>query len=185
MSAGLVGERAEVQMDLLGGSVENEPILEFSGAHRWMSNFHPSRLAYDGIEYATVEHAYQAAKTLSVDERRAIASLATPALAKRAGRTVTMRPDWDRVKVGVMKELLALKFQDADLRSRLMSTGDRLIVEGNRWGDRFWGQSPVGTGRNELGKLLMSLRSELRNEPRPAGRRADVPHSGLGSPGLS
>lgn len=153
--------REEIQLDLLGGTPDNEPVLSFSGQYRFLSNFWPAPIAWEGQLYPTLEHAYQSAKTLCPNERLAIAHLATPALAKRAGRTVTLRPDWDSVKIGVMRQLLIAKFSNADLRSQLIATGDRLIVEGNSWGDRFWGQSPVGNGRNELGKLLMERRAAL------------------------
>lgn len=139
-----------------------EPILAFHGSYRWLSNFSPRPLTYEGVRYATVEHAYQAAKTLDPEERHRVAALSTPGLAKRAGRSIQLRDDWEEVKVSVMKELLALKFAQPGLRAKLLATGARLLVEGNTWNDRFWGQCPVGNGQNMLGRLLMEERQSLQ-----------------------
>ncbi len=141
-----------------------EPILAFEGFYRWLSNFAPSPLTYEGLRYPTVEHAYQAAKTLDPEERHRVAALSTPGLAKRAGRSIQLRDDWEEVKVSVMKELLALKFAQPGLRAKLLATGDRLLVEGNTWNDRFWGQCPVGNGQNMLGRLLMEQRQSLQQQ---------------------
>lgn len=129
----------------------------------FLSNFYPSHVIYEGVCYPTVEHAYQAAKTLDVNERLAIAEQATPGRAKRAGRKVTLRADWEQVKVPIMHALLLSKFEGfPDLARRLQATGDREIVEANDWGDVFWGVSG-GYGENMLGKLLMQVRTELRS----------------------
>src|SRR5690348_9381030 len=61
-------------------------IAEFQGEYRFLSNFWPAEVAYEGITYPTAEHAYQAAKTMDVNERKRIAALPTPAEAKAAGR---------------------------------------------------------------------------------------------------
>jgi ribA/ribD-fused uncharacterized protein len=103
-----------------------------------------------------VEQAFQAAKTFDVQERQRFVGL-SPASAKRRGRAVLLRPDWQEVKVDIMRQCLRSKFADANLQARLLATGARPLVEGNRWGDRFWGVCG-GTGRNMLGVLLMELR---------------------------
>lgn len=142
-------ERSEARID------------SFTGTYRFLSNFSPAPVAFDGVTYATVEHAYQAAKTLNEDERREIAALPKPGQAKRAGRRVTMRADWDDVKISVMEEMLRLKFAQPRLAEALLSTGDAELIEGNNWNDRFWGVC-LGRGRNELGKSLMRVRASLR-----------------------
>ena len=137
-------------------------IDRFEGEFRFLSNFAPSLVFHDGIRYPTVEHAYQAAKTLDFRERWKIAQLPTPGQAKRAGRRVQLRPDWEQVKDRIMQELLIQKFiLNADLRQKLVNTGQAHLVEGNTWGDTYWGVCN-GEGRNRLGGLLMGVRDAVR-----------------------
>lgn len=136
-------------------------IRGFFGSWRWLSNFWPAEVVYEGVTYPTVEHAYQAAKTVFPLERQAIRACPTPGQAKRAGKSVTRRADWDTVKVPIMLSLLRQKFAWEPLRSQLLATGLVPIVEENRWGDRFWGLCD-GAGQNRLGCLLMQVRDELR-----------------------
>lgn len=90
---------------------ELESINSFSGAYAFLSNFEPSPIYYDGFSYPTVEHAFQAAKTLDMTERKTnFTEKQTPGQAKRNGRKVNLRPDWEDVKVPIMYELLLLKF---------------------------------------------------------------------------
>lgn len=135
-------------------------ITSFSGDNRWLSNFWPSTVIYDGIAYPTVENAYQAAKTLDIEARKLI-QYSTPSEAKKLGKTVSIREDWEQIKIDVMRKLLHQKFLQKDLREKLIATGDLELIEGNWWGDRFWGVCK-GEGQNHLGKLLMAIRTELR-----------------------
>ncbi len=141
-------------------------INKFDGPFAFLSNFYHSPIIYEGLEYPTVEHAFQAAKTLDIDERRYIAVLPTPGAAKRAGRNVHLRKDWEDIKIDVMRECLKEKFKDPELFASLLATGDRELIEGNCWHDNFWGvcscERSQGQGQNHLGKLLMELRTELR-----------------------
>ena len=89
-------------------------IVEFDGDYAFLSNFYPSTIYHEGITYPTNEHFFQAMKTLDIDERKAIAAAETPGLAKRMGRNVKLRPDWEAVKVDVMRLGLILKFTDAE-----------------------------------------------------------------------
>lgn len=133
-------------------------ILAFDGPHAFLCNFHPSPIEWEGVAYPTVEHAFQAAKTLDDDTRRWIAALPLPLDAKAAGQRVALRPNWEAVKTAVMAELLRLKFADPALRALLRATGDAELIEGNHWFDRVWGQCPIGVGENRLGILLMAER---------------------------
>jgi N-glycosidase YbiA len=133
-------------------------INSFSGEYRFLSNFYPSPVEYEGVTYASVEHAYQAAKTLDPSERACFAENITAGLAKRLGRSVSIRPDWEEIKIDVMYDLVGKKFQNQDLKTRLLETGSRELVEGNYWGDTFWGVCR-GVGKNHLGKILMMVRS--------------------------
>ena len=114
-------------------------ITEFDGKYAFLSNFYHAPFTYDGIEYPTNEHFFQAMKTLDQEERKKIAAAATPGKAKRLGRHVILRPDWEIIKLDVMKEGLALKFADPKLREKLLATGDEILVEGNWWHDNTWG----------------------------------------------
>jgi ribA/ribD-fused uncharacterized protein len=125
--------------------------------YEFLSNFHPAPVRLDRVEYPTVEHAYQAAKTLDETERQHVRSASTPDEAKKRGRRVTVRPDWEQIKVSVMRDLLRQKFSDAVLRDRLLGTAPLILFEGNTWGDRFWGVCD-GEGQNWLGRLLMEIR---------------------------
>lgn len=138
-------------------------ITSFSGNYRFLSNFWPCTLrASNGIVYPSSEHAYQAAKFLSLERRLAIASLATPAEAKKVGQSGYLRPNWDLIKDKVMYKIVHAKFrQNPDLAKLLLATGDALLIEGNTWGDTYWGVCN-GVGRNKLGKLLMKIREEIK-----------------------
>ncbi len=138
-------------------------ITAFTGQWRFLSNFWPCRIEFDGDLYPSVEHAYQAAKTTSVPARANIARAATPGDAKRMGRLVDLRPGWDEMKIGVMHSLLKSKFRDPELRRWLQDTGTQELIEGNYWGDTFWGVCH-GSGQNHLGRLLMEIRAEGLSE---------------------
>lgn len=154
-------------------------ISEFSEEYRFLSNFWFSKVVMYGIEFPTLEHAFQAAKIDPKDPRhtenpyaqmRKMAALKKPRDAKRAGGRngwVLMRKDWDQVKLDLILVLLRRKFQDASLREKLLATGERPLIEGNHHGDDFWGMKIKDgflTGRNLLGQMLMKVRAEIRAE---------------------
>ncbi len=127
-----------------------------------MSNFHDSPLVYDNLTWSTAEHAYQAAKTDNVSQKSAIYRIDRPGDAKKMGKVVTVRADWEEIKLGVMYDIVKAKFdQNPDLREMLLATEDAEIVEGNWWGDTFWGVCK-GVGENHLGKILMRVREESK-----------------------
>src|SRR5687767_13141445 len=96
-------------------------IAQFQGEYRFLSNFYPATVEFEGITYPTVEHAYQSAKTLDMAERKRIAELPTPTDAKREGRKLTLREDWETVKFEVMERCVRYKFtQNAELREKLL-----------------------------------------------------------------
>lgn len=146
-------------------------IARFAGRYEFLSNFYPARVHYDGAFYPTVEHAYQAAKTKDNTEREAIRCCPTPGAAKRLGRAATLRSNWDQIKLHVMTVLVWRKFSHhPELAQMLLDTGDLPLVEGNHWGDTFWGQCPFGTGENHLGRILVDTRWQLSIAP-----HADLP----------
>lgn len=140
----------------------------FVGPNHFLSNFHPAEVLIGGLEFPTVEHAYQAMKTLDQQARYAIKLQKTPGEAKRMGRVVKVRKDWAEVKDKVMLDLLRQKFGQKDLMAKLLATGQEELVEGNSRGDVYWGVCK-GVGENKLGKFLMQVRSELMNNERWAG----------------
>lgn len=133
------------------------PITAFEGEYRFLSNFFPCHIVMDGASYGSVEAAYQAAKTDDVEKRIPLQT-ASASTAKRLGRTLPLRPDWNTCRLAVMELLLRQKFAiGTDLRNRLDATAPRELIEGNWWGDTFWGVCR-GKGENHLGKLLMKIR---------------------------
>lgn len=159
-------------------------INDFRGPHAFLSNFYLSQVYYCDRTWRSVEHAYQAAK---VDDKTEIVNLFgqtwldiideahTPGLAKRIGARVPLRSDWGQVRISVMRDLLANKFQPGTVLAGLLNdTGDVTLVEGNHWHDNFWGvcncdkcrdswPSPFDpVGQNWLGKLLMERRDANR-----------------------
>jgi ribA/ribD-fused uncharacterized protein len=134
-------------------------IDRFSGEYRFLSNFYPVAIVLDGEQYSSVEHAYQAAKTLDPLKRKRFLNISAPA-AKRLGRSITLRPDWEDFKLDIMFNLLQRKFRNPELRRKLKDTGDAILIEGNHWGDTFWGICK-GDGYNMLGQMLMLVRDEI------------------------
>ena len=136
-------------------------IISFTGQNFFLSNFYPCEVAFEGKVYKSSEHAYMAAKTTDPVVREYIASQPTPSLAKKVGRTIPLREGWDDIRLSYMETILRSKFSDPYLWERLHATKGYELIEGNTWGDRFWGESPLGNGQNHLGKLLMSLRDDI------------------------
>lgn len=137
-------------------------IDSFFGKYRFLSNFEPCTVVYDGLTYTCSEAAYQAAKTKTNDVSLHIAfTTMNGSQAKYAGQKLTLRPDWNEVKVDVMYAIVKDKFtRNPELREKLLNTGNLELIEGNYWGDTFWGVCN-GKGENHLGKILMRVRKEL------------------------
>ncbi len=138
-----------------------EPITSFSNYYRPLSNFWPSPVDYLGLTYPTIEHAYQAAKTENIEVRRDIQQAKTPGKAKRLGRRCSLILGWEKSKDSIMLELVTQKFtRYSGLRKLLLTTGEIELIEGNTWGDIYWGVCQ-GEGQNKLGEILMKIRFEL------------------------
>ena len=149
-------------------------ITKFDGDHFFLSNFFPAPLEFEGMMFKTSEHAFQAMKTEDLDERRWVADQQTAGQAKRAGelladvasflrgRKITLRPDWNEIRVDVMENIVREKFrQNPHLIDELIATGSEDLIEGNNWNDTFWGVCS-GNGANWLGRILMKLRFEFK-----------------------
>jgi ribA/ribD-fused uncharacterized protein len=176
-------------------------IDQFHYEYDWASNFYPVTVTMDGVAYASVEHAYQAAKTLDIEKRWIFTLEVNPRLhaaqAKKLGRKLELRPDWDTgAKDAIMRDLVMQKFAIADvLKKKLLDTGDAYLEEGNWWHDTYWGvchgkmdgrtckhinehlvidenaevvtDAHLHIGQNKLGLLLMDIRQTLKSLSAP------------------
>lgn len=140
-------------------------IDSFRGEHYFLSNFYESPVTYDGLVYKNNEAAFQSAKLVKetscrVNNRiitRESFTMLTPNKAKQLGRNISLREDWEKIKVSVMVEIVMNKFANPELKKKLLSTGQAELVEGNTWHDTTWGRCN-GVGKNYLGKILMEVR---------------------------
>ena len=145
-------------------------IDSFHKEHAFLSNFFYSPITINHKSWPTAEHVFQAAKTLDKDKQDEIRLALTPKHAKKLGRSVTLRSDWEKVKKNVMYKIVRLKFlQNAKIRQQLLLTGSEKLVEGNIFHDNFWGNCKCircvdVKGENVLGKILMRVREELKPE---------------------
>ena len=138
-------------------------ITSFRGDHFFLSNFYPCKIVYRGREYKTAEHAFQAQKCVTKDDIIEIQEANNPQMAKRIGKKVKLREDWEDVKVSIMTEVVSQKFlQHPHLIEMLLQTGDEELIEGNTWRDYFWGVCK-GKGKNNLGKILMKVREAYKS----------------------
>jgi|10_taG_2_1085330.scaffolds.fasta_scaffold93303_1 hypothetical protein len=142
-------------------------ITSFKGKHSFLSNFHPCTVDFGGLIYPSSEHAYMAAKSLDPDVKHQVARLSDGKAAKRFGKTIDIRPDWDEIKVEYMSRIVRRKFEDRGLAERLLATGDAHLIEGNYWHDQHWGSCTCAkhrgvSGDNWLGRILMTVRDEIR-----------------------
>lgn len=136
-------------------------IRSFRDNYYFLSNFYPAPVTYQGLTYENNEAAFQAQKVLNKEIRRTFCNM-TASEAKKEGRKVVLRKDWEDIKVDIMRELVYEKFsQNHDLREQLLATGDAYLEEGNTWGDKTWG-TVNGKGANLLGQILMNVREELQ-----------------------
>lgn len=134
-------------------------INQFRGKYAFLSNFYETEIYCWGFKYRNAEAAFQAMKNpLKAGMFEGLDAKA----AKRLGRTVELRKDWEQHKEGFMYTVCLAKFtQKPELEEMLLATGDKILVEGNNWGDTEWGVCN-GVGKNLLGKILMRIRGELQ-----------------------
>ena len=136
--------------------------LGFCDQYDFLSNFYHSPITLDHITYPSVENAYQAQKCKNPKDRLRFVGI-TAGQAKRSGRQVDIVDGWDEKKLGIMEQLLRLKFRDGVLLCRLLDTEDEELTEFCTWPERFFGVYK-GKGENNLGKLLMKIRGEYNDD---------------------
>jgi putative phage-type endonuclease/ribA/ribD-fused uncharacterized protein len=155
--------------------LSEESISSFKGEYFFLSNFSASPIVinYGGTEYImpTGEHCFHAMKMaaakMTEDEKHdwleTMSKAKTPNESKRLGRSIKIdKEKWDRISYGCMTRTQYLKFsQDQDLTEKLKATNPAPLIEGTSWGDRLWGVDENGLGKNQLGEILMDLRSAL------------------------
>lgn len=140
-----------------------DKINSFREKYYFLSNFYEVPVTYDGILYQNNEAAFQAQKCADKADRQSFATL-NPTEARRLGRKVSLRKDWEQVKIPLMREIVQAKFeQNPQLKDMLLATGDAYLEEGNTWGDRIWG-TVNGAGANHLGRILMEVRTFISME---------------------
>lgn len=151
-------------------------IAQFQGEYRWLSNFWPVEVTFQGAKYPSVEHAYMSAKsdeTVKIRgelvnwkvycQRKEVAA----GTIKKESRKIDVLACWDDIKLSVMEECLRSKFSNPQMRELLLSTGDKHLQEGNWWSDTFWGVNlKTNKGENNLGKLLMKIRFQIKEDVR-------------------
>jgi hypothetical protein len=131
---------------------------------RWLSNFYPCDITFEGKTYTSIEHAYMSAKSLDPNWKQFCIETEDPRAVKKRSREIKLIPEWENIKVDVMRECVTQKFSKEPFRSKLLDTKNEYIQEGNWWNDRFWGvdlKSNPPVGKNMLGILIMEVRSNL------------------------
>lgn len=179
MSAKYAHEESKesILFDKRNRSWSDVPMINlFEDEFEFLSNFYLHEIMYEDQVFPCTESAYQAAKTLNKEARVRFTTtpginpvtkkeyaVLTAGLAKKHGRKLVMREDWEQVKLSIMEMVLRAKFSNPELRAKLIATGNHELIEGNWWNDTEWGVCR-GVGKNKLGKLLMKLRDEYAKE---------------------
>lgn len=155
-------------------------INTFTGRWRFLSNFYPVKIEHRGITYPSVENFYVAMKVkedqvinnkfiTAPDCQELISRIKNPAEAKKLGRIIKVRKDWDEIKFKIMEWGVNEKFKNPELSKMLIDTGEEELVEGNTWGDTYWGVCN-NIGENNLGKILMRVRDKIKSNQNPDDR---------------
>jgi hypothetical protein len=146
-------------------------IEQFRGSNYFLSNFYDSAVYFEGLWYLNNESAFQSAKLNDVEKRKQFCQL-SPNEAKRLGRRVKLRSDWEQIKDSVMESIIRSKFMvNESLQQKLIATKDECLIEGNEWHDNYWGncncpRCQSHNGLNMLGRILMKIRDEINSNNR-------------------
>jgi len=147
--------------------MEINTISSFDDMNQFLSNFAISPVNVFGKTFRTAEHAYQFAKTNDPEWQEEILKARSPGKAKRLGQKCPVKSNWEDIKFEVMEAIVRMKFSNPWFQNQLLQTGDKILVEGNTWHDNYWGdcsceQCKKNVGKNNLGKILMDIRSAMQ-----------------------
>ena len=170
----MLGTPTEIADQIVYLNPRSGCVDSFRGRYEYLSNFYPCEIEVDGLVFGSVEAAFQAAKCCDPAQKSGFVGLSAKE-ARKKGRSVAMRSDWESSKLYVMRSLVLQKFmRHRELREMLLATGDALLVEMNRWHDNYWGrcscprcQAEEHRNNNNLGRLLMKTRTKLRLQLEP------------------
>lgn len=139
-------------------------IKEFKNQYFFLSNFYECPIYYNKLVFCNAEAAFQAQKVIDEKEQYKFINL-NASQARKLGKTIALREDWEEVKDNIMYEIVKRKFTvNKELQQKLLETKEEELVEGNWWHDTYWGvDSKTGIGQNKLGKILMKVREEVKN----------------------
>ena len=139
-------------------------IKEFKNQYFFLSNFYECPIYYNKLVFCNAEAAFQAQKVIDEKEQYKFINL-NASQARKLGKTIVLRKDWEEVKDNIMYEIVKRKFTvNKELQQKLIDTKDEELVEGNWWHDTYWGiDSKTGIGKDKLGKILMKVREEVKS----------------------
>lgn len=154
----------KVKIDAIISHTDKE-IKGFFYDFRFLSNFYPCLVFYEGHEFPSSENAYQFAKLenghFEYNEIREHFKKITPNQSKKSSRLLPIKKDWEEIKIYIMSTILLDKFnRNEDLKKLLKETNNKYLEETNYWKDIYWGVCN-GVGENNLGKILMEIRKKL------------------------
>lgn len=167
---------------------DKREISSFRGDYFFLSNMYPCNFKYNGMTWRSAEHAYQAQKATNKIDMFAIKSAGTPQLSKKIGRMHPCRPDWEDVKVDIMRAVVKAKFSDPELAAKLLATEGFELIEGNDWQDRVWGcvrdEDGDWAGKNWLGVILMEEReflvaNKISEKSEKTESKSEIEHLGI------
>lgn len=139
--------------------------VAFRGELSFCSNFYPCVVTYQGVKFPTSEHAFQWAKCKRQEDKDKILNTPSATEAKKIGKAAELIDNWNGLRLGIMCDILESKFSNDQLAAKLLATGDLHLEEKNYWHDYWWGTCN-GKGENWLGRILMDIRSKIREETR-------------------
>lgn len=136
--------------------------MYFKGEFYFLSNMYPCKVIYNGINYGSSENLFQALKCANSCDMTKFVGI-HPIQAKKLGRTIEMKKNWEKIKINRMRLALYSKFKyNPELVDKLLEVKE-VIREDNNWNDTFWGVYH-GCGKNVLGQLLMEIRDYYLNK---------------------
>lgn len=139
-----------------------EEIVAFKDEYSFLNTVYLAKTEYEGLFYPSAESAFQASKLTDNSKRKRFAEC-SPDKARAKGAAVTPYDGWESSRLSIMEGIQENKFSgDPELRQRLLSTGSRRLIYGNKKKDAYWGVDPITwEGENNLGEILMRVRSKL------------------------